>query len=48
MRLDVVADNILERMAFWGGFVPKPIVQSSWGIKKGLLMAPATLLIATK
>lgn len=40
MRLDVVPDNILERLVMLMGIVPKPVVQVSWG------MASASTIIA--
>jgi SAM-dependent methyltransferase len=40
MRLDVVPDNILERLVLLMGIVPTPLVQVSWG------MASASTIIA--
>jgi hypothetical protein len=40
MRLDVVPDNILERLVLLMGIVPTPLVQVSWG------MASASTVIA--
>jgi hypothetical protein len=40
MRLDVVPDNILERLVLLMGIVPTPMVQVSWG------MASASTIIA--
>jgi ubiquinone/menaquinone biosynthesis C-methylase UbiE len=40
MRLDVVPDNILERLVLLMGIVPTPVVQVSWG------MASASTIIA--